>query len=103
MPPAEMACWLRSPSGEGGPGLRWSLRQGEAGSILGRSPCGLARRVPAVTLLDCGRCVPGMLRITRLEFLDVGKLGKSAVSRHAISWTAPAALPDRAEIQAEAK
>jgi hypothetical protein len=42
--------------------------------------------------------------ITRLEFLEVGKPGKSAVSRQAISWTTPAALSERAlEIQAEAR
>ena len=44
------------------------------------------------TLLGCGRCVPGMPLITRLEFLDAGNSGKSAVSRQAISWTASAAL-----------
>ena len=86
------------------PGLRWSLRRGETDLILGRYFPGSGRRVPALTLLGCGRCVPGMPLITRLEFLEVGKSGKSAVSSQAISWTTSAALPDRApEIQAEAR
>ena len=86
------------------PGLRWSLHRGETDPVLGRYFPGSGRRVPAVTLLGCGRCVPGMLLIARLEFLDVGKSGKSAVSRQAISWTSSAALSDRApEIQAEAR
>jgi Heparinase II/III-like protein len=86
------------------PGLRWSLHQSETDPVLGRYFPGSGRRVPAVTLLGCGRCVPGMLLIARLEFLDVGKSGKSAVSRQAISWTSSVALCDRApEIQAEAR
>jgi Heparinase II/III-like protein len=85
------------------PGLRWSLHRGETHPILGWYCHGLGRRVPAVTLLGSGRCVPGMPLITRLEFLDVGNSGKSAVSRQAISWTTSAALQDKApEIQAEA-
>lgn len=67
------------------PGLRWSLNRGETDPVFGWSARGLDRRVPAVTLLGCGRCVPGIPLITRLEFLDAGKSGKSAVSRHAIS------------------
>ena len=86
------------------PGLRWSLHRGETEPILGWYSHGLGRRVPAVTLLGCGRCVPGMPLITRLEFVEVGKSGKSAVSRHAVSWTTSAALPHKApEIQAEAR
>ena len=76
------------------PGLRWSLHRGETDPILGWYSHGLGRRVPAVTLLGCGRCVPGMPLITRLEFLEDGKSGKSAVSRQAISWTTSAALSD---------
>jgi hypothetical protein len=86
------------------PVLRWSLHRGETDPILGWYSRGLDRRVPAVTLLGCGRCEPGMPLITRLEFLEVGKPGKSAVSQQAISWTASAALSDKApEIQAEAR
>jgi hypothetical protein len=85
------------------PGLRWSLHQDETNPVFGCYSPGLGRRVPAVTLVGRGRCVPGMPLITRLEFLDVGKSGKSAVSQQAISWTASAALSERAlEIQAEA-
>jgi Heparinase II/III-like protein len=86
------------------PGLRWSLHRGETDPILGWYSRGLDRRVPAVTLLGCGRCVPGMPLITRLEFLEVGRSTKSAISRQAISWTASAAPSDKApEIQAEAR
>ena len=46
------------------PGLRWSLHRGESDPILGWYSPGLGRRVPAFTLLGCGRCVPGMPLIT---------------------------------------
>jgi hypothetical protein len=86
------------------PGLRWSLHRGETDPIFGWFSRGLSRRVPAVTLLGCGRCVPGIPLITRLDFLEVDKSGKSAVSRQAISWTASAALSDKApDSQAEAR
>ena len=85
-------------------GLRWSLRRGETDRILGRHSPSLGRRVTAVTLRGYGRCAPGIPLITRLEFLEVGQSGKSAVSRQAISWTKSAALSDEApEIQAEAR
>jgi hypothetical protein len=85
-------------------GLRWSLHRDETDPVPGWYSPGLGRRVPAVTLVGCGRCVPGMPLITRLEFLDVGKSSKSAVSQQAVSWTASAALSERAqEIQAEAR
>jgi hypothetical protein len=84
-------------------GLRWSLHQDETDPVPGRYSSGRERHVPAVTLTGHGRCVPGMLLVTRLEFLEAGKSGKSAVSRQAISWTTSAALSARAlEIQAEA-
>jgi hypothetical protein len=61
-------------------GLRWSMHRGETDPILGwYSPC-LGRRVPAFSLLGCGRCVPGAPLATRLEFLDVGKAAKFAAS-----------------------
>jgi Heparinase II/III-like protein/Heparinase II/III N-terminus len=85
-------------------GLRWSLHRGETDPILGWYSHGLGRRVPAVTLLGCGRSVPGIPLITRLEFLEVSTPGKSAVSRHDISWTTSAVLSDKApEIQAEGR
>ena len=86
------------------PGLRWSLHRGETDPILGWYSPGLGRRVPAFTLLGCGRCVPGVPLITRLEFLEAGKSAKSAASRHAISWSASDVRLGKApEIQAEAR
>jgi hypothetical protein len=86
------------------PGLQWSLHRGETDPILGWYSRGLGRPVPAVTLLGCGRCVPGMPLITRLEFLEAGKPDKSAVSLRAISWTASVARSDGGpESQAEAR
>jgi hypothetical protein len=86
------------------PELRWSLHRGEAGAILGGPSHAPGHRGPAVTLLGCGHCVPGLPLITRLEFLESGKLRKSAVSRQAISWTTSVVLSDKApEIQAEAR
>jgi hypothetical protein len=85
------------------PGLRWSLHWGETDPVLGWPSPGPGRRVPGVTLVGCGRCVPGMPLITRLEFVEVGKSGKSAVSLQAISWITAAVSSARAlEIQAEA-
>ena len=66
-----------SPSGaarlELPPGLRWSLHRGEIDPILGWYSPGLRQRVCAGTLLGCGRCVPGIPVITRLEFVEDGK------------------------------
>ena len=53
--------------------LRWSLHRGETDPILGWYSPGLGQRVPAVTLLGCGRCAPGVRLTTRLEFLDIGE------------------------------
>jgi Heparinase II/III-like protein/Heparinase II/III N-terminus len=86
------------------PGLRWSLHRGETDPILGWYAPGLGRRVPAVTLLGRGRCVPGMPLITRLEFLEAGRPVKSAVSRQAVAWSRSVTLPDTVpEIQTEAR
>jgi hypothetical protein len=86
------------------PGLRWSLHRGETNPIMGWYSRGFGRRVPAITLLGCGHCVPGMPLISRLEFLEMGKSGKSALSWQAISWTTSATRSDRGpESQAEAR
>jgi len=85
-------------------GLRWSLHRGETDPILGWYSHSLGRRVPAVTLLGCGRCVPGIPFITRLEFLEVGQSGKPTVSLQALSWTTSATRLGKApEMQAEAR
>jgi hypothetical protein len=48
--------------------LDWRLLQGETDPILGWYSAGLGERVPAVTILGCGRCVPGEPLATRLRF-----------------------------------
>jgi len=87
------------------PGLRWSLHRGETDPILGWYSPGLGQRVPAVMLLGRGRCVPGIPLITRLEFRDADRRGKTAVSRQAVAWTrSVVALQEKAqEIQAETR
>ena len=61
------------------PELQWSLHKGETDPILGRYSQGWGAPASAVALVGCGRCVPGMPLITRLEFLEVGESGKSVV------------------------
>jgi Heparinase II/III-like protein/Heparinase II/III N-terminus len=86
------------------PGLQWSLHRGETDPIRGWYSPGLGRRVPAFSLLGCGRCVPGAPLATRLEFLDVAKSATSAASRPAVSWSvSDARLGSVPEIQAEAR
>lgn len=86
------------------PGLRWSLDRGETDPVLSWYAPDSGRRVPGYTLLGRGRCLPGMPLITRLEFLDAGRLAKSAVSRQAVSWITAVSLPDEApDIRAEVR
>ena len=87
------------------PGLRWSLHRGETDPILGWYSPGLGRRVPAVTLLGRGRCVPGMPLITRLEFREAGQWAEPAMSQQAVAWTkSVVTMQERApEIQAETR
>jgi hypothetical protein len=87
------------------PGLRWSAHRGETDPILGWYSPVLGQRVPAITLLGRGRCVPGMPLITRLEFREAGQLVKPAVSQQAVAWTRSVlTLQERApEIQAETR
>jgi hypothetical protein len=67
-------------------GLRWSLHRGESDPILGWYSSGLGRRVPAGTLLGCGRSAPGESFSTRLQFVDVGTVPESAFTKSAVSW-----------------
>jgi hypothetical protein len=64
--------------------LRWSLHRGQTSPILGWYSPGLGRRVPAFTLLGCGRCVPGAPLATRLEFLEI-----DAPPTPELSWCEP--------------
>ena len=85
-------------------GLRWSLHRGETDPILGWYSPGLGRRVPAFTLLGCGRCVSGTPLVTRLEFLEVGDSERATASRWTVSWGASAARSGKTpEFQAEAR
>jgi hypothetical protein len=84
--------------------LRWSAHRGQTDPILGWYSAGLGRRVPAFTLVGCGRCLPGAPLATRLEFLEAGTSARAAVSRHAVSWCpSDARLSNTPEIQAEAR
>jgi Heparinase II/III-like protein/Heparinase II/III N-terminus len=67
--------------------LRWNLHRGQTEPILGWYSPGLGRRVPAFTLVGCGRCETGAPLATRLEFLESGTSPKPAVSRQAVSWS----------------
>jgi Heparinase II/III-like protein/Heparinase II/III N-terminus len=64
--------------------LKWTLHRGETDPILGWYSGGLGRRVPAVTLIGCGRSAPGVPLTTRLEFLDIAKAERPAVLRSAV-------------------
>jgi hypothetical protein len=73
-------------------GLRWSLHRGETEPILGWYSSGLGRRIPAVTLLGCGRSVPGEPLSTWLEFADSGTSTESAYATSAVSLSVSDAL-----------
>jgi Heparinase II/III-like protein/Heparinase II/III N-terminus len=64
--------------------LKWTLHRGETDPILGWYSGGLGRRMPAVTLIGCGRSAPGVPLTTRLEFLDIAKAERPAVLRSAV-------------------
>ena len=84
-------------------GLRWSLHRGEPDPPLGWYSPGLGQRIPAVTLLGCGRSEPGAPLASRLEFLDVGRTPKSALGRSHISrHTSHSVVAGTEKIQAEA-
>jgi hypothetical protein len=86
------------------PALRWTLHRGETNPILGWYAPGLGRRVPAFTLLGCGRCVTGVPLATRLEFIEAAALPKTAVSRQVVSLSASdGGMRKASEIRAEAR
>jgi len=66
-------------------GLDWTLHRGETDPILGWYSGGLGQRIPAFTLIGCGRSVPGVPLTTRLEFFDPAKAKRPAVLRSAVS------------------
>ena len=66
-------------------GLEWTLHRGENDPILGWYSGGLGQRIPAFTLIGCGRSAPGVPLITRLEFFDIAKAEPPAVLRSAVS------------------
>jgi hypothetical protein len=66
-------------------GLNWTLHRGETDPILGWYSGGLGQRIPAFTLLGCGRSAPDIPLTTRLEFFDPAKAKRPAVLRSAVS------------------
>ena len=68
--------------------LQWSLHRGESDPILGWYSPGVGRRIPAFTLLGCGRSASGGPLATRLEFLEAGETSKTSAYRRAVPWSA---------------
>ena len=66
-------------------GLEWTLHCSETDPILGWYSSGLGQRIPAFTLIGCGRSAPGVPLTTRLEFSDISKAELPAVLRSAVS------------------
>ncbi|MGH3220452.1 MAG: alginate lyase family protein [Streptosporangiaceae bacterium] len=86
------------------PGLRWTVHRGGTDPILGWYSPSLGRRVPSLSLLGCGRCLPGTPLATRLEFLEADQSPKAAVSQRAVSWWVSDARRGKAPgIQVEAR
>ena len=56
------------------PHLKWTLHRGETDPISGWYSGGLGQRIPAFTLIGCGRSGPDVPLITRLEFVDIQAL-----------------------------
>jgi hypothetical protein len=73
------------------PVVRWTLHRGDTDPILGWYSPGLGRRLPAFTLLGCGRSAPGVPLATRLEFLEI-----DASPKPVIAWRASDVLARRA-------
>jgi hypothetical protein len=84
--------------------LRWTLHRGQTDPILGWYSPGLGRRVPAFTLLGCGRSTSDVPLATRLEFLEISTRPKPAVTRGDVSWCAPESrLSTTPSVQTEAR
>jgi Heparinase II/III-like protein/Heparinase II/III N-terminus len=66
-------------------GLEWTLHCCETDPILGWYSGGLGQRIPAFTLIGCGRSAPGFPLTTRLEFSDIAKAELPAVLRSSVS------------------
>jgi hypothetical protein len=77
------------------PGLEWTLHRGETDPILGWYSGGLGQRIPAFTILGCGRSAPGVPLTTRLEFFDVAKADMPADLRSAMSGDLSACYYER--------
>ena len=85
------------------PQLRWSLHRSETDPILGWYSPGLGQRVPAFTLLGCGRCTPSASFVTRIGFLGTGKTEKEIVKQSDVSRPGQiSAVEDVPGIRAEA-
>jgi hypothetical protein len=67
-------------------GLAWSLHRGETDPILGWYSGGFGCRVPATTLVGCGRVGPGEPLSTRLEFIDSDTAVNRSFASSAVSW-----------------
>ena len=75
--------------------LRWSLHRGETDPVLGWYSPGLGRRVPAWTLLGCGRSEAGAQLSTRVDFTETGPAATPPRPESAISWnSSDARLPE---------
>jgi hypothetical protein len=78
------AAWLELPKS-----LTWTLHKGQTDPILGWYSPGMGHRVPAFTLLGCGRSVPSEPLSTRLEFFDISSATDQSFAHAALSWIAP--------------
>jgi hypothetical protein len=84
--------------------LEWHPHSGETDPILGWYSAGLGERIPAVTILGCGRCAPSAVLVTKLIFTGSEKLLDSANSSRAVSLGASGAgSVGRRETRAEAR
>jgi hypothetical protein len=73
--------WLDLPNS-----LTWTLHRGETEPILGWYSCAFGHRVPAFTLVGCGRSRPSEPLSTRLEFLDVSSAAEWSTAHASLSY-----------------